>query len=114
MVASLSLDAGGTSARASQKIKIARSGWYLLRAWNSGATHPVRDYLPFATTSPIYVTVGGQPTRSASDAEYFVAWIDRLIEMAREHTGYNTKAEKSTVLKFLTDARAIYSERAAR
>jgi WD40 repeat protein len=114
VVASLPLDAGGTSARASQKIEIARSGWYLLRAWNSEATHPVRDYLPFATTSPIYVTVGGEPTRSASDAEYFVAWIDRLIEMAREHTGYNTKAEKSTVLKLFTDARAIYSDRVAR
>ena len=86
----------------------------MLRAWNSKATHPVRDYLPFSTTSPIYVTVGGEPTRSPDDADYFIAWIDRLIEMAREHGGYNTKAEKSTVLKLLTDARAIYSERAAR
>jgi hypothetical protein len=114
VVASLALDTGGTSARASQKIKISRSGWYLLRAWNSEATHPVRDYLPFATTSPIYVTVGGEPTRSPDDADYFVAWIDRLIETARAHAGYNTEAEKATVLKFMTDARAIYSERAAR
>jgi hypothetical protein len=37
-----------------------------------------------------------------------------LIEMARAHAGYNTEAEKSTVLKLLTDARAIYSERGAR
>ena len=113
VVASLALDAGGSSARASRKIEIARSGWYLLRAWNSKATHPVRDYLPFATTSPIYVTVGGEPAYSREDAEYFIAWIDRLIEMARTHDGYNTADEKSVVLKLLTDARAIYAERAA-
>jgi hypothetical protein len=114
VVASLPLDDGGTSASVSQKIKIARSGWYLVRAWNSEATHPVRDYLPFATTSPIYVTVGGEPTRSPDDADYFVAWVDRLIEMARAHAGYNTTEEKSVVLELFTDARAIYSERAAR
>jgi hypothetical protein len=74
----------------------------------------VRDDLPFATTSPIYVTVGGEPTRSSDDADYFVAWIDRLIEMARAHAGYNTEAEKSMVLRLLTDARAIYRERGAR
>jgi TolB protein len=114
VVASLPLDTGGTSGSASQKIEISRSGWYLLRAWNSKATHPVRDYLPFATTSPIYVTVGGEPVRSAQDADYFIAWIDRLIENARTHAGYNTAEEKSVVLKLLTDARAVYSERAAR
>ena len=52
--------------------------------------------------------------RSSDSADYFVAWIDRLIETARAHSGYNTEAEKSAVLKSLTDARAIYSERAAR
>ena len=114
VVASLPLDAGGTSADVTRTIEVTRSGWYLLRAWNSEATHPVRDYLPFATTSPIYVTVEGRPARSADDAEYFVAWIDRLIGMARAHDGYNTSEEKSAVLKVLSDARSIYSERAAR
>jgi len=114
VVASLKIEPGGTSALVERKIEVARSGWYLLRAWNSEATHPVRDYLPFATTSPIYVTVGGEPTRSPDDAGYFVAWIDRLIETASAHDGYNTPEEKSVVMKLLTDARAIYSEQAAR
>ncbi|MCH8891643.1 MAG: CehA/McbA family metallohydrolase, partial [Myxococcales bacterium] len=114
VVASLPLDAGGTSADVTRTIEVTRSGWYLLRAWNSEATHPVRDYLPFATTSPIYVTVGGEPVRSPDDASYFVAWIDRLIETASAHDGYNTPEEKSVVMKLLTDARAIYSEQAAR
>ncbi|MBW2716068.1 MAG: CehA/McbA family metallohydrolase, partial [Deltaproteobacteria bacterium] len=114
VVASLEIDPGGKSAHAERKISISGSGWYLLRAWNSKATHPVRDYLPFATTSPIYVTVGGEPVRSADDADYFIAWIDRLIEMAGAHGGYNTADEKSAVLQLLGDARAIYVERAVR
>jgi hypothetical protein len=114
VIASLPIDAGGTAGRASRKITVDRSGWYLLRAWNSKATHPVRDFLPFATTSPIYVTVADQPVRSPGDAEYFVAWIDRLIEMARAHGGYNTAEEKTALLKILGDARAVMSERAAR
>jgi hypothetical protein len=74
----------------------------------------VRDSLPFATTSPIYVTLGDEPVRSPDDAEYFLAWIDRLIDAARTHRGYNTAEEKATVLGLLGDARAIFSERAAR
>ncbi len=108
VVASIPIEPGGRSARVAQKIEVSRSGWYLLRAWNSEATHPVRDFRPFATTSPIYVTVGGEPTRYADDAAYFVAWIDRLIETARDHDAYNTPEEKSVVLQLLDQARAIY------
>ena len=42
--------------------------------------HPVLDGYPFATTSPIYVTLGGAPVRSPADARYFEAWIDRVAE----------------------------------
>lgn len=107
-------DEGGTTGRASRTILVERSGWYLLRAWSSRATHPVRDQLPFATTSPIYVTVGGEPVRSPEDAEYFRAWIDRLVQTARPHGGYNTAEEKAEVLKLLGEARAVFSERSAR
>jgi hypothetical protein len=84
----------------------------LLRAWNSKAMHPVRDSLPFATTSPIYVTLGDESVRSPDDAEYFLAWIDRLIQVARRHGGYNTPEERAAVLKRLGDGRAVFSERA--
>ena len=114
VVASLPLDAGGTAGRASQQIPVERSGWYLVRAWNSKALHPVQDVLPFATTSPIYVTVAGEPVRSPDAARYFIAWIDRLIQAASAHAGYNTAEEKAAVLKLLTDARAVFVERAAR
>jgi Tol biopolymer transport system component len=114
VVASLPLEQGGSSGRASQPVELDRSGWYLVRAWNSKPTHPVLDVLPFATTSPIYVAVGGEPVRSPGDAAYFVAWIGRLVEAANAHGGYNTPEEKSAVLELLARARAVFAGRAAR
>jgi TolB protein len=114
VVARLPIAADGESGRAKLEISVEHSGWYLLRAYNSKATPPVRDYLPFATTSPIYVEVGGAPTRSPEDAVFFVAWVDRLIDAARSHTGYNTAQEKEAVLAMLNQARAVFRERAAR
>ena len=112
VVASLPLDANGTAGRARQPLEVDRSGWYLVRAWSSKATHPVLDVLPFATTSPIYVSVAGEPVRSPDDARYFIAWIDRLVAAAGAHAGYNTAEEKSAVLGLLGDARAVFVDRA--
>ena len=55
-----------------------RSGWLVLRAYAQHSRHPVLDLYPFATTSPVYVTVGGAPVRSPEDARYFLGWIDRV------------------------------------
>ncbi|MGH8651847.1 MAG: hypothetical protein ACREYE_06530 [Gammaproteobacteria bacterium] len=103
VVALLSLDEGGTTGRAGREIEVERSGWYLLRAWNSEATHPVLDVLPFATTSAIDVTVGGQ---APDDADYFIAWIE-----ASAHGRYKTAEEKAAILRVLADARAVFQER---
>ncbi len=112
VVASLPLDESGTGAQVQREIEVDRSGWYLLRAWGERARHPVLDSRPFATTSPIYVTLGQQPVRSAEDAEYFLAWIDRLVQAASSHRGYNDAEERAAVLELLGAARAVFSERA--
>ena len=65
------------------------------------------DYV-YATTSPIYVTVPGAATKSAEDAAYFVAWIDRLGEAAKANHDWNNEAEKTSVLKLLDEARQVY------
>ena len=89
-------------------IPISRSGWCLLRAWSEKAEHPILDLYPYATTSPIYVSVAGSSPRSPSDAAYFIAWIDRLAEAARSNQDWNTEAEKTSVLDLLEQARDIY------
>ncbi|MGH9669506.1 MAG: CehA/McbA family metallohydrolase, partial [Terriglobales bacterium] len=92
-------------------LPISESGWCLLRAWSEKAEHPVLDAYPYATTSPVYVTVEGAPVSSPEDAAYFVAWIDRVTEAVGKHTGWNTEAEKEAVMKTLAEARAVYEQR---
>ena len=61
-----------TRGRSTVQLPVRRSGWFLLRARSDRAIYPVLDLYPYATTSPIYVTVGGAPatrrrrTRSTS------------------------------------------------
>jgi TolB protein len=97
------------SSDAEGDIALWQSGWCLLRAISDKAEHPVLDAYPYATTSPIYVTIAGSPAKSPSDAAYFVAWVDRLIEAAKAHKDWNADTEKETVLDQLHQAREIYS-----
>jgi TolB protein len=100
-----------THATVEVQLPVQRSGWFLLRARTDRAVYPVLDLYPYATTSPIYVIVGGKPIRSAADAEYFMAWIDRLTAGVKLHTGWNGKEEQGAVLEMLAKARAEFALR---
>src|ERR1043166_371720 len=91
---------------------VTRSGWFTLRAWSSKADPAVLDIYPFATTSPVYVSIAGRPVRSAEDARWFVKWIERLEAGAAAHTGWNSEAEKKIVLDHLAAAKAVFLRRA--
>jgi TolB protein len=101
-----------TSAVATVRLPVERSGWLLLRARSDRAIYPVLDLYPYATTSPIYLTVGGRAARSRSDAEYFVAWIDRMRGAVEAHREWNTEEEKRDALEMLGKARAEFERRA--
>ncbi len=111
VVREIPLSGERTSADATGTITIDKSGWCVLRAWNQNGTHPILDLYPYATTSPIYITVGGAPARSREDAAYFLAWVERLIANAESNTNWNSEAEKEIVLKQLREARAVWVER---
>ncbi len=104
----IALSGNRDTADAQGILPISKSGWCLLRAWNDKAELPVLDLYPYATTSPIYISAGGKPVRSAQDAAYFVAWIDRLSQAANNYPDWRSPAEKQHVLKLLSDARATY------
>jgi hypothetical protein len=90
---------------------VRESGWFLLRARSDRAIEPVLDLYPYATTSPIYVTVGDRPVRSAEDAEYFLRWIDRLDSAARANADWNSEAERSRTLELIGRARGEFERR---
>ena len=73
------MDGDRQSIAVKDTISISQSGWCVLRASSDQPEHPVLDDYVYATTSPIYVKVAGSAPKPAEDAEYFIAWIDRLI-----------------------------------
>jgi hypothetical protein len=96
------------STDATGSIPLDGSGWCVLRAFSDKAEYPILDLYPYATTSPVYVSVAGAPLRSPADAAYFVAWVDRLIAAARGSANWNTEAEKQQIVGFLEEARGKY------
>jgi TolB protein len=91
-------------------ILVDSSGWCVLRAFSEKAEYPILDLYPYATTSPVYVTVAGSPVHDSGDAAYFVAWIDRLISAAKGNTSWNTETEKQSVVSMLQEAREKYAK----
>ena len=108
VVRDLKLDGNREAADVEDTVPVSRSGWCLLRAWSEQAEHPVLDMYPYATTSPVYVTVAGSHPKPVADAAYFIAWIDRMIDAAKSNQDWNTDAEKNAVLDMLSSARGIY------
>jgi Tol biopolymer transport system component len=108
VVRDLKLSADRGSADVEDTIPISRSGWCLLRAYSDKSEYPVLDIYPYATTSPVYVTVAGSAVKPAADAAFFVAWIDRLTEKVKSDKEWNTEAERNSVLDLLSRARSTY------
>jgi TolB protein len=106
----LAMNSDRTGAHIDGTISLETSEWCVLRAFSDKAEYPILDLYPYATTSPVYVTMAGMPVRNAADARYFVAWVDRLITAARSNTSWNTEAEKDSVISMLWEARAKYTE----
>jgi len=104
----LKLDGARDTADVAGTIPLNESGWCVLRAWSEKAEYPVMDKYAYATTSPVYVTIGGKRAYSREDAEYFKAWIDRTIEVTEEYPDWNSAAEKELVMKRLRNARGVY------
>ncbi len=91
-------------------LDIQQSSWVLLRAWNEGPSVDVLDIYPYATTNPVFVQVADQPMHSSKDADYFMAWIDRIAESAATHPDYNSDAEKQQVMSHLSQAKARFEQ----
>jgi TolB protein len=108
VVRDLQISADHESGDAQDTIPISRSGWCVLRAFSDKAEHPILDIYPYATTSPIYISVAGSKLSPHDDAAFFIAWIDRLIVASNASTEWNTDAEKTATLNVLNYAREIY------
>ena len=87
------------------------SGWMLLRATNTTPQTLVQDIYPYGTTNPVWIDAGTPAPAAPDDANYFVRWIDRVIESASARDDYNTDIERDQTLKYLRDGRAVFEEK---
>jgi hypothetical protein len=101
---------GGETADFSGAIRVDRSGWLLLRAWNEDPHPDVFDLWPYGTTNPVFISVGDEPSRCGDDADYFLAWIESVRQHTLASEAYNTEAEKQQVLAHIEAARAIFEK----
>jgi hypothetical protein len=92
----------------SGSIALKDSGWCVARASTDAGRYPVLDTYVYATTSPIYVTIAGARPRSAVDARYFAAWLDRMTETTTAYPDWNNAGEKRSVLERLSQAKAVF------
>jgi TolB protein len=106
----LKLEGPRDSADVAGTLPLKESGWCVLRASSDNAEYPVLDNYVYATTSPIYVTIGNKPPRSTEDAKYFTAWIERTIDTTSHYPDWNSPAEKGYVLKRLAEAKAVFEK----
>ena len=63
-----------------------------------------------ALTNPVWIIVDGGPVRSAKAADYGIAWIDKLQEMAEEWPDWRSEAEKDHVYAQFESARQVYRQ----
>lgn len=111
VAATIPLNDDKLRAEYSGAIDIAESGWIALRASSRDASPLVFDLYPFAVTSPVYVDVDGKPLRSREDAEFFIAWIEKLEAFARASEAYNSENERKAVLAHLRKAKVEFARR---
>ena len=90
------------------------SGWYHVRVNGAeGESFPLDIDWVQAATNPVWVEVDGAPVRSVDAADYALAWIDKLQEMAEEWPFWRSEAEQAHVYGQFDDARNVYRTRRA-
>ena len=109
-VRQLNLSGNRQSANEEGTLTLNASAWCLLRAYSDRAEYPVLDLYPYATTSPIYVTVEGSRFNAKDDAAYFIAWIDQLTAGVQKNQDWNDESEKAAVLDQMIRARKVYEQ----
>ncbi len=111
VVLEIPLQGDRRSADINAGLQLAAPGWVLLRAWNEQASPDIFDIYPYATTNPVFLTSPGATVHCGADADYFIAWTDRLAEDARAHPDFNTTIERQTTLDQIAAARKVFEQR---
>jgi WD40 repeat protein len=111
VVQTLAMDHTRMQADFSGTIDAPDSGWLLVRAWNDNAHPLVLDIYPYGTTNAVFFRAPAAVTHCGPDADYFLAWLDRLESAASAHEGYNTGKERDLTLGEIKEAKEVFKQR---
>ena len=80
-----------------EKVTLTESAWVAVRALGPRHRLILNDTGAFAHTSPVYVSLGGRPIRSAEDLKFYIDWIDQLIARVESRGRFATPERKREV-----------------
>ncbi len=66
----------------------------------------------FAHTTPVYVIRDGQPIRSWDDAQYYVRFIDQVIQWLKTEARFDRPVDRQSSIEAFLAGRAVYERRA--
>ena len=89
-------------------VRIPRSAWLAVRVYGPKQPMLLSNNPLAAHTSPVYVLIGNQPVASATDARFFITWIDKLWELVDGRKRWSTPAHRQHVRDLFTRAQEVY------
>ena len=114
VIASIPFTGDRKSLSFERSFRPSESGWYHVRMNGvEGESFPLDIAWVQAATNPVWVEIDGAPVRSVDAADYALAWIDKLQEMAEEWSYWRSDAEQAHVYGQFEEARDVYRARRA-
>jgi hypothetical protein len=102
-------------------IDLPHSAWLAARVWGPDhrliANSPSRwaesrsSLVLLAHTGASYVHIGNGPIYSPEDQEFFIQWIDTLIEMVKKQGKFSDERKREEVIETFLRARRVYETR---
>lgn len=101
------------SVQVKEQVEVAESAWVALRVRGPGHRLAPNDREVYAHTSPVYVTVGGQPVASKEDALFFIDQIDILIAKMDQRGVFANVGQRDEIVRRFRDGQDVYRKIAA-
>jgi TolB protein len=96
----------------SESIPVERSGWIAARVTGPEKQRLLMDSYVYAHTNPVYLVKEGSTLTSPEDAQYFLRWIDKVLQLLEQSDAFDTPAQKNEVIELWRRARVVYAAKA--
>ncbi|NKB72222.1 MAG: hypothetical protein GKR89_34520 [Candidatus Latescibacteria bacterium] len=91
------------------QLNIGESGWLAARIYGEGPEELNWMHMPSAAhTSPVYVTIDGQPAAVSQSARYMIARLEGTLDWARDNERWSSTAYRERALDSFRRAKSYY------